>query len=63
MERRTTDAPEDLRTLCPDVPIEVVTLVRRNLAISPNDRFATAGMLHMALAAALERLDEQPAVA
>ena len=63
MERRTTDAPEDLRTLCPDVPIEVVTLVRRNLSISPNDRFATAGMLHMALAAALERLDEQTAVA
>jgi serine/threonine-protein kinase len=63
MQRRLTEPPEDLRAARPDVPDDVVAIVRRNLATSPNDRFATAGFLRMALDAALERLDEAPAPA
>ena len=57
MQRRLTEPPEDIRTVRSDVPDEVVAIVRRNLAVSPNDRMATASFFRMALEAVLERLD------
>ncbi|GLC26718.1 serine/threonine-protein kinase [Roseisolibacter agri] len=57
MQRRMTEPPEDIRALRADVPDEVIAIVRRNLAVSPNDRMATAGFFRMALEAAIERLD------
>jgi serine/threonine-protein kinase len=57
MQRRLTEAPADLRAARPDVPDDVAAIVRRNLAVSPNDRFATAGFFRLALETAIERLD------
>jgi serine/threonine-protein kinase len=58
MRRRLTDPPEDIRAACPECPDDVIAIVRRNLAMSPNDRYATAGFLRMALEAAIARIDE-----
>ncbi|MGZ8379029.1 MAG: serine/threonine-protein kinase [Gemmatirosa sp.] len=60
MQRRLTEAPADLRAARPDVPVEVAAIVRRNLAVSPNDRFATAGFFRLALESAIERIDAAP---
>jgi serine/threonine-protein kinase len=57
MQRRLSGAPDDLRALRPDVPEAVVSLIRKNLSMSPNDRSATASFLRMALDAALEGLE------
>jgi len=53
MRRRLTEPPPDVRTLRPDVPGDVAAIVRRNLALSPSDRFDTAGGLRAAIDTAL----------
>ena len=63
MSRRASEQPADVRTLRPDVPDDVAAIIRRNLAVSPNDRFATASFLRMALESSLGRLDEAEAAA
>ncbi len=57
MQRRLTESPAELRALRPEVPDDVAAIVRRNLAVSPNDRFATASFFRLALESAIERLD------
>ena len=58
MMRRLTEPPLDLRALRPDAPGEVEEMVRRNLAVQPADRFATAGALVVAIDSALRRLGD-----
>jgi serine/threonine protein kinase len=62
LQRRLQDAPDDVRLLRPEVPSEVVAIIRRNLAVAPNDRFFTAGAFRQALDTALAQLDETAAV-
>ena len=56
MMRRLTEPPADVRVHRPEVPEDVVAILRRALAISPSDRFSTAGAFCMALDASLARL-------
>ena len=63
MQRRVHEEPDDVRLGRPDVPDDVLSIIRRNLAVSPNDRFATASFFRMALEGALARLDEAEAAA
>ena len=58
MARRAELRPPDARTLRPEVPADVATIICRNLESSPSERFATASALHAAIDAALERLGE-----
>jgi serine/threonine-protein kinase len=66
MQRRVSEEPDDVRRRRPDVPDDVLSIIRRNLAVSPNDRFATASFFRMALEGAIGRIDEadadQPAI-
>ena len=57
LRRRVSEPAPDVRELRPEVPDDVASIVRRALALHPSDRFATAGMMQMALDAALERMD------
>ena len=57
MRKFDEEPPADPRLLRPDLPDDVVTIVRKNLAWSPNDRYATAFALQMSLEATLERLN------
>jgi eukaryotic-like serine/threonine-protein kinase len=56
MMRRLSEPPTDVRVRRPEVSEDVVAILRRALAISPSDRFATAGAFRMALDASLARL-------
>jgi serine/threonine-protein kinase len=58
MMRRLTEPPLDLRALRPDTPGDVADMVRRNLAVQPADRFATAGALVVAIDSLLGRLGD-----
>jgi serine/threonine-protein kinase len=58
MQRRHAGAIPDIREVRPDVPDDVAAIVRRNLAASPNDRYATAVFLRMAIEGAMARLDD-----
>lgn len=53
MRRRLTEPPPEIRSVRPEVPAAVAAIVHRNLALSPSDRFATAGALRTAIDAAL----------
>jgi serine/threonine-protein kinase len=57
MQRRMAGNIPDVREHRPDVPDDVAAIVRRSLASSPNDRFATAVFLRMAVESAMARLD------
>jgi serine/threonine-protein kinase len=61
LQRRLQGEPDDVRMTRPDVPGDVVAIIRRNLAVAPNDRFFTAGAFRQALDTALARLDETAA--
>jgi serine/threonine-protein kinase len=55
--RRVDEPTPDVRALRANCPDAVAAIVRRNLERSPNDRYATAFHLTMALDAALEQMD------
>jgi serine/threonine-protein kinase len=57
LRRQLEAPPPDVRNLRPECPDVVAAIVRRNLERSPNDRYATAFHLHMAIESALEQLD------
>jgi serine/threonine-protein kinase len=58
MRLRLADAAPDVRRLRADVPADVAAILRCNLAPYPNDRYATAAFLRMAIDSALARMDE-----
>jgi serine/threonine-protein kinase len=62
MLRQIEERAPDIRTLRPDCPDAVASMVRRNLERSPNDRYATAFHFQMAIEAALEALGALPAL-
>jgi serine/threonine-protein kinase len=55
--RLDEEAPADVRILRPDTPDDVVIITRKCLERSPNDRYATALHLQIALENAVARLD------
>jgi serine/threonine-protein kinase len=61
LQRRLHEAPDDIRMIRSDVPSDAVAIIRRNLAVAPNDRSFTAGAFRQALDSALEHLDETAA--
>ena len=61
LQRRLHEAPDDVRLVRPDVPPDAVAIIRRNLAVAPNDRSFTAGAFRQALDSALQHLDETAA--
>jgi serine/threonine-protein kinase len=58
-QRRSDEPTPDVRALRADCPDGVAAIVRRNLERSPNDRYATAFHLTMALDSALEQLEHE----
>ncbi|HEU4564297.1 MAG TPA: serine/threonine-protein kinase [Gemmatimonadaceae bacterium] len=60
MRRRLTETPADVRALRPGVPESVAAIISRALAVDPSGRFATAGLMRLAIDTALAALDPQP---
>jgi serine/threonine-protein kinase len=56
MQRRLDERPPDIRTLRPDVPDELASVLKRSLVADPAERFMTAAQMAEALSAALELL-------
>ena len=57
VKRRLTEAAPDVRAVRPEVPQDVAKIVRCNLELHPAGRFPSAGILRLALDAAIDRLD------
>src|SRR5215207_2278881 len=53
MQRRLDEPPPDVRALRPDVPDELVNILKRSLVADPAGRFMTAGQMAEALSSAL----------
>ena len=56
MQRRLDEPPPDVRALRPDVPDELVAVVKRALVVDPAERYLTAGQMVEALSAVLDLL-------
>ena len=56
MQRRVEEPPPDIRTLRPDVPDELATVLKRALQVDPAERYLTANQMAENLTTALELL-------
>jgi serine/threonine-protein kinase len=56
VQQRMAQGAPDVRSVRPDVPDDVAALIRKNLALTPNDRHGMAMLLVMAIDSALRRV-------
>ena len=59
MMKQAYEPPEPLRTVVPDVPVQIEQLLLRALAKDPNDRFQSAEAMSAAITATLAQLKEK----
>jgi serine/threonine protein kinase len=58
MQRRVDEPPPDVRAVRPNVPHELVAILKRALKVDPAERYMSASQMADDLAAALELLPE-----
>jgi serine/threonine protein kinase len=56
MQRRLEEPPPDIRSLRPDVPEELASVLKRAMQIDPAERYMSAGQMADALTSTLELL-------